>query len=408
MNHSSKFKYICVNCGRVYQENEVQYLCPACAIKNTNQLPPKGILKVEYDFTAIKIQTKECESIYEKYLPLLPILSTVSLPNLRIGDTPVYSIDKEKFGVSLFLKDDSQNPTYSFKDRASGMVSAIAKEKGINRIVTASTGNAGSSIAGICAAQNQQAIVFVPAKAPVAKLTQILMYGAQIVPVDGTYDDAFDLSMELSNLTGWYNRNTAYNPITIEGKKTVAFEIFEQFGLHLPDYIYIPVGDGVILAGLYKGFEDLLRVGLIEKIPTIVAVQAAHSHNIVHNLNQENPVFPIADSIADSINVNIPRNYYMAVDYLKKYQGIGIEVSNNEILQASAQIAQMAGLFAEPAATAAFAGFVKFRPTVSNKNIHLVLLTGSGLKDLHAVRQLLPTTEPVECNITSVKKVLKF
>ena len=183
-----------------------------------------------------------------------------SLPKLRIGKTPLYSVNKLDDAILPFhvhLKDDSQNPTYSFKDRASAIVSAFAKENKHGVIVTASTGNAGSSLAGICASQGQKAIIIVPETAPVAKLTQIIMYGAVVVPVKGTYDEAFDLSVRATEVFGWYNRNTAFNPLTIEGKKTVSFELFEDLGFKIPDRIFVPVGDGVIISGVYKGFEDL-------------------------------------------------------------------------------------------------------------------------------------------------------
>jgi threonine synthase len=408
MDHASKIILTCVNCQRSYNENEVQYLCPACAATNSSHLPPKGILKVEYDYKHIKILRDRKYSLYEKYLPLMPFHSPNSLPNLKIGDTPVYKVVNKNLDVQLFIKDDSQNPTYSFKDRASAMVSAVAREKGIDRIVTASTGNAGSSIAGICAAQGQHAIVLVPANAPIAKLTQILMYGAQIIAVEGTYDDAFDLSIALSHHTGWYNRNTAFNPITIEGKKTVALEIYEQFSPRLPDYIYVPVGDGAILAGVYKGFEDLLKIGLIEKIPVVIAVQADLSANIINNLNNDIPAFPAASSIADSINVTIPRNFYMAIEYLKKYNGIGMEVTNEEILQASQQIARSSGIFAEPAAAAAFAGFSKNHSSTPEDSTHLILLTGCGLKDLHSIQSILPHYKPIPCDMNAVKNILNI
>ena len=170
---------------------------------------------------------------------------------------------------NLYLKDDAQNPTFSFKDRASALVSAWAKEQGITRLVAASTGNAGSSLAGICASQQQQAVIIVPATAPAAKLTQVLMYGATLIPVTGSYDDAFDLSLQLTEKFGWYNRNTAYNPFSTEGKKTVAFELFKELGYRVPDRIFIPTGDGVIISGVYKGFEDLMKIGITEKMPVI-------------------------------------------------------------------------------------------------------------------------------------------
>jgi threonine synthase len=290
-------------------------------------------------------------------------------------------------GVKLFLKDDSQNPTFSFKDRASDLVCAFAKENGINTIVAASTGNAGSSLAGICASQHQRAIIFVPKSAPKAKLTQILMYGAQLIPVDGTYDDAFELSIEATKKFGWYNRNTAYNPFTIEGKKIVAFEIFQQMKRELPDRVFVPVGDGCIISGVYKGFEDLLKLDLIDKIPIIVAVQSEKSDNIIRNLEQDSFVSKPSNTIADSIAVDIPRNFWMTKKYIEEYNGEWIAVSDEEIISASKILSENTGIFAEPAAAASFAGMLKYseQDKIDENSKNVVLLTGSGLKDLDVV-----------------------
>ncbi len=409
MEKSAKFSFQCVTCGKVYKADVVKYLCPSCAVSNSIYSAPKGVLKIIYDFRNIQIDNTgngNINHILSKYLPILPVQSIASFPNLRVGQTPVYELHEN--GSKLFIKDDTQNPTYSFKDRASSFVSAIAKEQGIDTLVTASTGNAGSSIAGICAAQGQKAVVLVPAKAPIAKLTQILMYGANIVPIEGTYDQAFNLSVAISDEVGLYNRNTAYNPFTIEGKKTVSLEIYEQFKGSIPDYIYVPVGDGVILSGVYKGFEDLIQLGFLNKMPVIVSVQATKSNNIVRNLKTPKPDFQPATSIADSINVTIPRNYYMAVDYINKYHGMTVEVTDDEILKASLELSKRSGLFAEPAAAATFAGFKKFTSHNKNQGQHLIILTGSGLKDLQSVNSVLPKIQSVPDTISAVKKVLNF
>ncbi len=385
-----KFKYVCTTCGKEYETNEVMYLCPECSVKNDKNHPPKGVLKVVYNYEKIKKNFDELEA--EGFIDLLPINDLYSMPNLRVGGTPMYEYEFQNEGnyIGLLLKDDSQNPTYSFKDRASALVSAFAKEKNIDTIVAASTGNAGSSLAGICAAQQQKAIIYVPKSAPKAKLTQIRMYGAELVEVDGNYDQAFDMSIEASRKNGWYNRNTAYNPMTIEGKKTVSFEIFRQTDGRLPDRIFVPVGDGVILSGVYKGFEDLLMLGIIEKMPVIVAVQAEGSSNLISNIDTEEFTFEPSHTVADSISVDIPRNFYMARDFLKKYNGETIEVSDRDILKASQLLSQHTGLFAEPAAAAAFAGFLDYfhEGILKDGSQNLVLLTGSGLKDIAAVQDL--------------------
>jgi threonine synthase len=297
------------------------------------------------------------------FIDILPVNNLKSFPKLKVGDSPCYKfrqLGKSSLNHSLFLKDDSQNPTYSFKDRASAMVSAYAVENCLDTIIAASTGNAGSSLAGICASQGQKAIIMVPETAPIAKLTQILMYGATLIPVRGTYDDAFDLSIKASEAFGWYNRNTAFNPLTIEGKKTVSFEIVEQLGHSIPDRIFVPVGDGVIISGVYKGFEDLLKLKIIDRMPVIVGVQAEGSNNILRNLDAEKFETIKSKTIADSISVDVPRNFYMARDYLKKYNGEFISVSDDEILNASLQLSKNTGLFTEPASAAAFAAYLKY------------------------------------------------
>lgn len=386
-----KFKYVCTNCGKEYERDSVIYLCPSCAATNTPNEPPKGVLKVVYDYKKLPKDFQKLQST--QFIDLLPIKDISSMPNLNVGNTPLYEYEFERYGehYKMFIKDDSQNPTYSFKDRASALVSAYAEEKGIKTIAAASTGNAGSSLAGICAAQQQKAIIFVPKSAPLAKLTQIKMYGAELIAVAGNYDMAFDLSIAESEKNGWYNRNTAYNPLTIEGKKTVSFEIYDQLDMKVPDRIFVPVGDGVILSGVYKGFEDLLEIGIIDKMPTIVAVQAEGSNNLISNIHSEKFEFKPSKTIADSISVDIPRNFYMAAQFLNKYKGEILQVSDKDILKASKIMSESTGLFAEPAAAAAFAGFMTYfsEDLLKPDAINVVLSTGSGLKDLNAVQEML-------------------
>jgi len=414
---TADFLYQCTDCGKEIQSEGVVYLCPDCEKENKPGLPPRGVMKVIYDYEIIKQDFRGSDIFYdlksENYLDLLPIKSIDNLPGLRIGNTPMYEIDQfegKPLNAYLYLKDDSRNPTFSLKDRASALVSAFAKEKEFKKIVCASTGNAGSSMAGICAAQGQESIILVPETSPMAKLMQVMMYGATIVPVAGNYDDAFDLSIELTHETGIYNRNTAFNPLTIEGKKTVAFEIYDQLSGDLPDHVFVPVGDGVILSAVYKGFEDLLKLGIIKKMPTVVAIQAKYSDNLVRNI--DNKTFKVVKSktIADSISVDIPRNFHMASQYLKKYNGVSISVTDKEILSASSQLARQTGIFSEPAAAAAFAGFIqmKNKGKIDEGSSNLVLLTGSGLKDVQAVEKMMKLPKTLKCDIKNIRKFLQL
>lgn len=393
-----KFIYECSDCGLQYDARHTMYLCPACSSGNQTGEPVRGVLKVLYDYLALKERLPSGLRGFARlkrrgFLDLLPIQRLESLPPLRIGQTPMYAFERfdgMKWPRPVYFKDDGVNPSFSLKDRASALVSAYAGEHGYETIVAASTGNAGSSIAGICASQGQRAVVMVPESAPPAKLIQIMMYGAQIVKVKGTYDEAFELSIQASREHGWYNRNTAYNPLTIEGKKTVAFEAFEQLGYRVPARIFVSAGDGVILSGIYKGFEELLKLGLSDTMPAVVAVQSENSDNLVRNLEAD--VFKVKKShtIADSISVDIPRNFLMARQYLHTYGGEGLTVSDQAILKASILLAGNTGIFTEPASAAAFAGYLQYKETHGRVGgpADLVILTGSGLKDIGAFKDV--------------------
>ncbi len=411
---SKDFTLICTHCGNRLPKVTFDYLCPLCAEKQKPNTPPIGVMKTLYDYEAVK--RKYPNNLFEKlsenkFIDLLPIDSSASLGPLKVGETPLYEFnmdDEDGHKLQFFLKDDSQNPTFSFKDRASQLVSAYAREQGIDTIVAASTGNAGSSLAGICASQGQKAIIMVPKTAPAAKLLQIVMYGAELVMVNGNYDAAFDLSLLATKHFGWFNRNTAYNPFTIEGKKTVSFEIFHQLNGVIPSRIFISVGDGVIISGVYKGFEDLLELGIISKMPTIVAVQSDKSDNLVRNMSNNNFEMKPATTLADSISVDYPRNFHMAIYFLKKYGGEWLTVPDEEIVQAASTLAKNTGIFAEPAAAAAMAGMLKYTRISQNKNLGsmLVLSTGSGLKDIKTPLQSIKLPEPLEPSIEALTAYL--
>ena len=410
MKKKAVYHFECVDCGAGYDGNALAYLCPGCREKNKPGQPPLGVLKTVFDYAAFGSKSWT-EIKGNSFFDLLPLSDPDQLPPLRIGHTPLYlrkKLNGKELPFDICFKDDSVNPSYSFKDRASAIVSARAREMGKDTIVVASTGNAGSSMACICAAQGQKAIVLVPADAPAAKMLQIRMYGARIVPVDGNYDDAYELSVQCSEATGWYNRNTAYNPLTIEGKKTVSFELFDQLGQQLPDTLFIPTGDGVILAGVYKGFEDLMLCGYTDSIPKIVSVQASGSDNLVRNLNATHFQPKRSHTIADSISVDVPRNFHMASRFIHAYNGEYLAVSDEQILEASLSLSRQYGLFAEPAAAAAYAGLLKYhkQDRLSHGGRHVVLLTGSGLKDPAAMLPQFDNPKPVAPTLNALMQYL--
>ena len=333
-----------------------------------------------------------------------------------VGWTPLYQAPRlaAELGLSqLWVKDDSRQPTASFKDRASAIAVVKTREMGYEVVTTASTGNAAAALSGLCAAVDQPNVIFVPKTAPQAKIAQLLAYGSTVLLVDGTYDQAFELCLEAARAFGWYNRNTGYNPYMSEGKKTAAYEICEQMNWEAPDVILVPVGDGCIIGGIHKGLRDLLALGWIDHMLRIVGVQATGSSPLVDAWErglegwEMEPVE--AHSVADSIVAGLPRDRIKALRAVRETDGAYIRVSDAEILAAIPALAQGCGVFAEPAAAAAYAGLVKAveQGLVNSDDRIVVLSTGSGLKDVASAMKAVRTQPPiVEPTLDAVKGVL--
>jgi len=367
------FFYTCSECGREYEIHPSRMVCPECAKNQSPDEPLRGILEVMLDGRVSSPEDPFAFLPVEKrYFPSVPLESMPLWQSARLTDKTGFT--------HLYLKDDTRQLTGSLKDRASLLVAAFARREGIREITVASTGNAGSSMAGIGAATGLQITLFLPKNAPRAKMIQALQYGARVIPVDGNYDRAFDLSLAYSQKGKTLSRNTAYNPLTIEGKKTVSLEIFRQLK-DIPDMIFVPVGDGVILSGVYKGFRDLKHQGLTNRIPHVVAVQAEGSDAIAQALKKGSFTPITASTLADSISVDIPRNGYYALKQLKENDGSCVTVTDEEILQAQKELASTSGLFAEPAAAASYAGFLKIKQSIPKDKKVVLLITGNGLKD---------------------------
>lgn len=392
MDHVTGLK--CMVCGKQYAVDEQDYICPDHG--------DDGILDVCYDYELIgqrlrpeRLQASTDFSIW-RYRPLLPVRPDSATPPLAVGWTPLYRADRLAAGLgleSLWIKDDGRQPTASFKDRASAIALVKAQEKGAAVITTASTGNAAAALSGLCASVGQSNVIFVPASAPQAKVAQLLAYGARVLLVKGSYDDAFELCMQAARKYGWYNRNTAYNPYMSEGKKTASLEICEQLAWQAPDRIFVSVGDGCIIGGLHKGLKDLLALGWIDHMPKLMGIQAQGSNFLAEAWEKGEDVLnkaPItASTVADSINAGLPRDRIKAMAAVRDTGGAYLTVSDTEILAAIPALARGCGVFAEPAGAAAYAGLLK---AVRNGQLDateriVVLNTGSGLKDVASAMQ---------------------
>ncbi|MDP4115279.1 MAG: pyridoxal-phosphate dependent enzyme [Bacteroidota bacterium] len=399
----SNYYYECSSCGMQFTANEIEddlhYLCPLCGKAEKNK-PLTGVLKVLYDYKSISKELRKDDFLnlvpgkfwtYPQLLPLvyntkgssrsLKGISESKLNYVRTSSEPVLKCNFN--GNELLVFDDTANPTLSYKDRASVLVAAKAIQLGIKEISAASTGNAGSSLAGICARLGLKSHIFVPEKIPLGKRMQIQAFGAELYLVKSDYDHVFDLCLDVSIAKGWYNRNTAYNPLTIEGKKSSVFDMFINLGGKLPEYIIVSVGDGVIISGIYKGLFELKQLGWIKKMPKLIAVQAKGSNALVRYLKNKKFSYKPAETIADSINAGAPRNLYMAAEAVENSGGLAIEVSDAEILNAQKKSAVELGLLVEPAASASFAGYLKLlkEGVINPKSKVILMFTGNGLKD---------------------------
>jgi threonine synthase len=367
-------------------------------------MPLPGVLEVDLDYKFIAAKFKPSHPDWDLFSPV----AREHFPAYPAGNTPFAPAPRlgERLGwADLWIKNDGLNPSGSLKDRASLLVVAEAARLKQTTIACASTGNAASSLAAVCAAAGRRAVIFVPQTAPRAKLVQMLICGARVIPVRGTYDDAFRLSLEYTRLRGGLNRNTAYHPLTIEGKKTAGLEIFAQNGLRVPEAILVPVGDGVIISGLFKAFHDLRAAGLIERLPRLVAVQA-ESSAAIHEYIVSGTFRPSPSpaTIADSISVSVPSNPDLARRAVLESGGFSVTVSDERILEAQALLAGQAGVFAEPAAAACAAALLneEARDRLDPGRRIVLLVTGHGLKDVEAPLSRLRIPEAIPADIAAL------
>jgi threonine synthase len=405
--------YRCIACDVTQSGDYAGFVCPSCGAN----------LDVRYDYDAARGGFGEGNDIF-RYCALLPIRHAgTSLP-LKIGGTPLYKTERlgETIGLrNLYLKDDTVNPSASIKDRASAVALQRALQTGADTVAVASTGNAGSSTACVAAAMGLRALVFVPENTPAPKLTQSLAYGATVLAVRGNYDDAYDLCLSAAHEFGWFNRSTGFNPFTREGKKTCSYEIWEQLG-RVPDRVVVPAGDGNILSGIWKGWRDLHAMGLIDRLPRIDCAQSDASAAIsmaVERIRKSgsDPDWSTltidkvdASTIADSISVDQPRDGLAAVRAIVESGGETVTVPDNEILASIPEIAGASGIFAEPAAAAAWAAVKRMflEKRFGADELVVCLVTGNGLKDVANAGSIVGMARTIDPTLEAVYESLEI
>jgi len=388
--------YCCIACDQIQAPDIAGWVCPSCGgnldVINEHDSILEQIRRAPFDTRRIRLQ---------------------------IGHTPLYAARRlgQSIGLrNLYLKDDTVNPSASSKDRASAAAVLRALDTGADTVAVASTGNAGSSLACVAAAAGVNAIVFVPESAPVAKLTQALAFGATVLAVRGSYDDAFDLCLAASDEFGWFNRSTGFNPFTREGKKVCAWEIWASLEGRVPDRVVVPTGDGNILSGMWKGWCELKAVGLIDRLPKIDCAQSAGSDAInrtVQMIGNDSAVnwasvdvaTVEAQTVADSISVNYPRDGLAAVRAIVESGGEAVTVPDQAILAAIPEMASHSGVFPEPAAAAPWAAVKQLwrEKKIDADETIVCLVSGNGLKDIAGARSAAGQPQVIEPSLEAVR-----
>jgi threonine synthase len=399
----------CRECGKEY-EPQFRYICEECF----------GPLDVIYNTSNIRKDTfaSRQDKTYWRYFELLPITDKGNIVNLNAGFTPLQHADrlgKEIGGLkNLYIKNDSVNPTFSFKDRPAGVAVSRAKEIKLKAVGCASTGNLASATAAHAAKAELPCYIFAPSDIEHIKILQALSYGAEFVAVDGTYDDANRVASVIGDSKGIGIVNINMRPYYIEGSKTLAFEVAEQMNWQVPDNLIIPVGSGAMLNAICKGFEELERLGFIDNMANL-KITAAQPHGCAPVVDafkrKSNDVIPVErpETIAKSLAIGDPGDGLYVLKRLRQYNGIAEDATNEEIIDGILMLAKTEGIFTEPAGGVSVAVLRKLIEDgeIDNDETVVCYITGNGLKSTEAIMDVLPKLNTVKPDVQLVSAMIR-
>ena len=402
------FHLECIDCGARYDPNQVIYTCSRCG----------GLLSVEYNFSSLpedldQTWKKRTLSVW-RYRELLPIGRIENKVSLGEGGTSLNKCLRlsEEIGLkNLYVKNEGENPTGSFKDR--GMTVGVTKavELGMTKVACASTGNTSASLAAYAARAGIECIVLIPSgKVAFGKLTQAIIHGAKVIQIRGNFDEALRIVRKICHSHPIYLLNSL-NPFRLEGQKTAAFEIRDQLDGRIPNKIVVPVGNAGNISALWKGFVELRELGLTDKAPQMIGIQAEGAAPIADSLKKKLRRVRFVDNpetVATAIRIGSPVNWKKAVRAVKESQGLVEKVSDAEILEAQKLLAQQEGLFVEPASAASIAGLIKLTRmgVIGKDELVVCILTGHGLKDPNIILRRFPRPIEVEASEDAVINVI--
>ena len=403
----SKTHLQCRECKKEY-ESTFKYICDECF----------GPLDVHYDYpTLTKDSFTNREQTYWRYFELLPIIDKSNIVSINAGMTPLVKAEKlgEKIGLNnLYIKNDSVNPTFSFKDRPAGIAVSKAKEFGLTSVGCASTGNLASATAAHAAKANLPCYIFAPSDIEHAKIAQSLSYGAEYISVDGTYDDANRIAAQVGDSKGIGIVNINMRSYYVEGSKTLAYEVAEQLDWKVPDQLVVPTGSGAMLNAICKGFEELETVSLVNGTSSL-HMNCAQPHGCAPIVdafkNNSNDVIPVEnpDTVAKSLAIGDPGDGRYVLKRLKQFNGIAEESNNKEILDAILLLAKTEGIFTEPAGGVSVAVLKKMVEDgkIDKNETTVCYVTGNGLKATESIMEVLSKPQVMQADIAKISAVVK-
>ena len=388
----------CFNCHTQYPTQITNYRCEKCG----------GLLEVRFQISGGKTPWKNRGLSVWKYRELLPIDNDRFVTTLAEGGTGLHHCPRlgREIGLTrLFVKNEGENPTGSFKDRGMTVALSKARELGKRKVVCASTGNTAASLAAYSARAGLKCIVIVPeGKVAAGKMLQVMIHGSSIFQVGGDFDEAMRAVVTLTERRKGFYLMNSLNPFRLEGQKTLAFEVCDQLDGAAPDTLMLPVGNGGNISAIWKGFTEFQTLGVTKTRPRMIGIQAENAAPIAKAVKRkQDKIQPVTNprTIASAIRIGSPVNWTKVLPAINESRGTAETVSDKEILRAQRDLASKEGIFVEPASAASIAGLRKSREAgrVDRSDLVVCVTTGHGLKD-PSVADRIPRHESYPLKIT--------
>ncbi|KPJ48556.1 MAG: hypothetical protein AMJ38_05090 [Dehalococcoidia bacterium DG_22] len=407
----------CIDCGREYPAEDLMTACPECGKKGLFY----GLLDPVYDYDKIaqevnKDVLEKREATLWKYKEFMPISDESKIVSMGEGGTPLIRAENlaSEFGIdNLYLKNETVNPTFSFKDRPCSLIVSKAFEEGARTVGLMTDGNTGASAAAYCAKTGIECYVFMPAFSLPRKITPILFYGARVILVDGSTYDAGMLSMQACAKYGWRNISQIkpLNPYTTEGNRSISYEVCEQLGWKAPDWLLTPTASGDSIGAQWKGYKEFHQLGFVENRPRMVAVQGKGADPVVRAFRQNKEWFEVEPfepkTISDALAAgNVVGSW--ALNSLRESNGEAVAASDEETLDAQKLLAESEGIFVEPSSAVPIVGLEKLidQGVIDKSETVVCVLTGSGLKVMEVAERSVKKPVPIEPTLEALDEAL--